>query len=114
MRQVCVSSCIEETSQGPRGLLCGQTSWKAASLLGRAPLKTALQAQGDANVTTHQGNCQQWDSSESVFAFLPRWGVGIRASLPAPSPLSSPWGEGWWRQESQEGAVTQQLLISIH
>lgn len=31
-------------------------------------LKTASHNQGDPNVTTHQGNWQQWDSSESVFA----------------------------------------------
>lgn len=43
--------------------------------------------------------------------FLPGRGVGIKG-LTARSPF--PQGEGWGRQENQEGAVTQQLLISIH
>lgn len=42
--------------------------------------KTASYNQGDPNVTTHQGEWQQWYSSESVFAFFPRWGCGHKGS----------------------------------
>lgn len=72
MRQVCVSSCTGEARPLPQGAaLRGHTSWEAASLPweGARP-KTASYNQGDPNVTTHQGNREQWDSSESVSAFF--------------------------------------------
>lgn len=113
VRQVCVSSCTEETSPLPPGVvLWGHTSWEAASLPWEGTLpKTASHNQGDPNVTAHQGKWQQWDSNESVFAFPPRWGCGHKGLTASSLPLL---GEDWGRQESQEGAVTQQLLISIH
>lgn len=61
----------------PGDLLWGHTSWEAASLPWEGTmLETASHNQGNPNVTTCQGNWQQWDSTESVSAFLPRWGCG--------------------------------------
>lgn len=51
----------------------------------------ASQRQGEPNVTTRQGNWQQWDSNESVSAFLLRRGGVGREGLTASSP--SPQGE---------------------
>lgn len=56
----------------PQGaVFWGHTTWEAASLPWEdTVLKTASHYHGDPNVTAHQGNWQQWDSNESVFAFL--------------------------------------------
>lgn len=63
---------------GPQGaVLWGHTSWEAASLPWEGSMpEAASHNRGDPNVTTRQGNWQQWDSSESVPAFLPRRGCG--------------------------------------
>lgn len=54
-------------------VLWGHTSWEAASLPWEdTKPETASHNQGDPNVTTYQGNWQQWHSNESVSAFLPR------------------------------------------
>lgn len=62
----------------PQGAaLWGQASWEAASLPWEGAMpEPASQRQGEPNVTTRQGNWQQWDSNESVSAFLPKreWG----------------------------------------
>lgn len=65
-----------------------------------ARLKMLLATGVIQNVTTHPGNWQQWDPNDSGSASL---GSGCGHQ-----------GEELGRQESREGVVTQQLLISIH
>lgn len=49
--------------------------------------------------------------SESVFAFFPRWGCGHKGSN---SLIFLPTGRRLGEAGEPGGAVTQQLLISIH
>lgn len=79
MQQVCVNSCTWEAVPMLQVGGCTLGSYLLGSsklALGGTMPKTASHNQGDPSVTTHQGNWQQWDSSESVFAFLLRWGCG--------------------------------------